>query len=134
MDRLFLSKGAEPLGTAYASPQFERAAAQDGTWESRLVFLRGLLDWCEKVPILIDFSSRRKNSLGEFETGSTGHDVDSAALTACGMDISLEAATVCEEHVSATLMGRNELYLYGTSGQLFCSQLKPKLRLAIAKR
>jgi ubiquinone/menaquinone biosynthesis C-methylase UbiE len=52
MDRLFLSKDMELLGTAYSSPQFERAAAQEGSWEGKLVFLRGILDRCENVPFL----------------------------------------------------------------------------------
>jgi 2-polyprenyl-3-methyl-5-hydroxy-6-metoxy-1,4-benzoquinol methylase len=52
MDRLFLSKGMELLGTSYAPPQFERSAAQASSWESRLVFLRHTLDRCEKIPVL----------------------------------------------------------------------------------
>lgn len=41
MDRLFLSQETELLGTSYATPQFERDATRDGSWESRLAFLRG---------------------------------------------------------------------------------------------
>ncbi len=52
MDRFFLSRETELLVTSYASPQFERAAARDGSWESRLVFLRDVLDRCEKIPVL----------------------------------------------------------------------------------
>ncbi len=52
MDRLFLPKGMELLGTSYASPQFERSAAQPNSWESRLVFLRDVLDRCERIPVL----------------------------------------------------------------------------------
>ena len=52
MDRLFISKDIELLGTSYASPQFERAAAREHSWESRFMFLRDILDQCEKVPIL----------------------------------------------------------------------------------
>jgi 2-polyprenyl-3-methyl-5-hydroxy-6-metoxy-1,4-benzoquinol methylase len=52
MDRLFLSKGMELLGTSYAPPQFERAAAQANSWESRLAFLTHILDRCEKIPVL----------------------------------------------------------------------------------
>jgi ubiquinone/menaquinone biosynthesis C-methylase UbiE len=52
MDRLFLSKEVELLATGYASPQFERAAARESSWESTFVFLRGILDRCEKIPVL----------------------------------------------------------------------------------
>lgn len=52
LDRLFLSEETELLGTTYASPQFERAAARNGSWESRLVFLRHVLDRCERIPIV----------------------------------------------------------------------------------
>ena len=52
MDRLFLSKDIELLGTGYASPQFERAAAREASWESKFVFLRDVLDRCEKIPVL----------------------------------------------------------------------------------
>jgi SAM-dependent methyltransferase len=52
MDRLFLSRGMELLGTSYAPPQFERAAAREGSWESRLVFLKRIFDRCEKIPVL----------------------------------------------------------------------------------
>ena len=52
MDRLFLSQETELLGTSYASPQFERAAARDRSWESRLLFLRDVLNRCEKIPVL----------------------------------------------------------------------------------
>jgi ubiquinone/menaquinone biosynthesis C-methylase UbiE len=50
MDRLFLSKGTELLGTSYASPQFERAAAQADSWESKFAFLKHMLDRCENIP------------------------------------------------------------------------------------
>jgi 2-polyprenyl-3-methyl-5-hydroxy-6-metoxy-1,4-benzoquinol methylase len=52
MDMLFVPKGMELLETSYASPQFERAAEQAGSWESRLKFLRTFLDQCERIPIL----------------------------------------------------------------------------------
>jgi SAM-dependent methyltransferase len=52
MDWLFLSRGMELLGTSYVSPQFERAAAQASSWESRLVPLTHILDRCEKIPVL----------------------------------------------------------------------------------
>ncbi|HTP85401.1 MAG TPA: hypothetical protein VMJ34_00560 [Bryobacteraceae bacterium] len=53
LDRLFTAGGAaELLATAYVSPHFERAASRRGTWESRVVFLRGVLDRCEKIPVL----------------------------------------------------------------------------------
>jgi ubiquinone/menaquinone biosynthesis C-methylase UbiE len=52
MDDLFLSKEMEVLGTSYASPQFERAAARETSWESKFVFLRDVLDRCEKIPVL----------------------------------------------------------------------------------
>ena len=52
MDALFLSKGTELLGTAYAAPQFERSAANRDSWESRFMFLRAFLDRCEAFPIL----------------------------------------------------------------------------------
>jgi len=50
MDRLFVPQGMELLGTSYASPQFERAAAQANSWESKLTFLAPFLDRCEKIP------------------------------------------------------------------------------------
>jgi len=52
MDRLFLSKDVELLGTGYASPQFERAAAREHSWERKFVFLRDILDRCEQIPML----------------------------------------------------------------------------------
>jgi SAM-dependent methyltransferase len=52
MDRLFVSKGMELLGTSYAPPQFERAAARADSWESKLVFLADILERCEKIPVL----------------------------------------------------------------------------------
>jgi hypothetical protein len=39
MDRLFIPKGMELSATSYVPPQFERAAAQANSWESRLTFL-----------------------------------------------------------------------------------------------
>jgi 2-polyprenyl-3-methyl-5-hydroxy-6-metoxy-1,4-benzoquinol methylase len=50
MDRSFVSAGMKLLGTSYASPQFERAAAQADSWEGKFSFLRGLLNRCENVP------------------------------------------------------------------------------------
>src|ERR1700722_577065 len=50
MDRAFVSGGMKLLGTSYASPQFERAAAQANSWEGKFSFLRGLLDRCENIP------------------------------------------------------------------------------------
>jgi ubiquinone/menaquinone biosynthesis C-methylase UbiE len=52
MDELFLSEEMELLGTSYASPQFERAAAREKSWESKFVFLRDVFDRCEKIPVL----------------------------------------------------------------------------------
>ncbi len=52
LDRLFLPLGTELLATAYAAPQFERAASHPGSWESRLAFLRGFLGRCEQIPVL----------------------------------------------------------------------------------
>jgi 2-polyprenyl-3-methyl-5-hydroxy-6-metoxy-1,4-benzoquinol methylase len=52
MDRLFLPRGMELLETSYASPQFERAAAKPDSWERRFMFLRDVLDWCERIPAL----------------------------------------------------------------------------------
>ncbi len=52
LDRLFLSKDMELLTTSYASPQFERAAARANSWESKFMFLRDILDRCEKIPVL----------------------------------------------------------------------------------
>jgi len=52
MDRLFLPKGVELLETGYASPQFERAAAQLNSWESKFVYLRTFLNRCETIPVL----------------------------------------------------------------------------------
>ena len=52
MDDLFLSQGMDLLATAYVSPQFERAAANKNSWESKLKFLRSILERCEKIPIL----------------------------------------------------------------------------------
>jgi 2-polyprenyl-3-methyl-5-hydroxy-6-metoxy-1,4-benzoquinol methylase len=50
MDQLFLSNGMNLLGTSYASPQFERVAAQANSWESKFAFLRSVFDRCENVP------------------------------------------------------------------------------------
>ena len=52
MNELFLSKEMELLGTSYASPQFERAAMRATSWESKFVFLRDVLDRCERIPVL----------------------------------------------------------------------------------
>jgi SAM-dependent methyltransferase len=52
MDRLFLSRDVELLETSYASPQFERAAAQSDSWESKFIYLREFLNRCEGVPML----------------------------------------------------------------------------------
>jgi len=52
MDDLFLSQGLALLATAYVSPQFERAAANENSWESKLKFLRSLIERCENIPIL----------------------------------------------------------------------------------
>ncbi len=52
MDQLFLPRGMELLETGYASPQFERAAAQSDSWESKFLFLRTFLDRCEGIPVL----------------------------------------------------------------------------------
>jgi 2-polyprenyl-3-methyl-5-hydroxy-6-metoxy-1,4-benzoquinol methylase len=52
MDDLFLSQGMELLETAYVSPQFERAAADKNSWESKIKFLRSILERCETIPIL----------------------------------------------------------------------------------
>jgi 2-polyprenyl-3-methyl-5-hydroxy-6-metoxy-1,4-benzoquinol methylase len=50
MNRLFISQGMELLGTSYVSPQFERRAAQQNSWESKFAFLRHLLSRCESIP------------------------------------------------------------------------------------
>jgi SAM-dependent methyltransferase len=50
MDQSFVSGGMELLGTSYASPQFERAAARANSWEGKFSFLRGLLNRCENIP------------------------------------------------------------------------------------
>jgi hypothetical protein len=50
MDRSFVAGGMKLLGTSYASPQFERAAAQANSWEGKFSFLRGLLNRCENIP------------------------------------------------------------------------------------
>lgn len=52
LDDLFLSKGMQLLATEYASPQFERAASDSHSWESKLKFLRSTLDRCEKIRVL----------------------------------------------------------------------------------
>ena len=52
LDKIFLSQGFELLATAYASPQFERAGANSRSWESKLRFLRSILDRCETIPVL----------------------------------------------------------------------------------
>jgi SAM-dependent methyltransferase len=52
MDDLFLSQGMELLETAYVSPQFERAAANRNSWESKIKFLRTILERCETIPFL----------------------------------------------------------------------------------
>lgn len=56
MDELFLPNGMVLLATAYAAPQFERSAANRDSWESKVAFLRALLDRCETVPILRAFT------------------------------------------------------------------------------
>jgi SAM-dependent methyltransferase len=50
MDRSFVSRGMKLLGTSYASPQFERAAARANSWEGKFSFLRGFLNQCENIP------------------------------------------------------------------------------------
>ena len=50
LDRIFAGRGLTLLHTAYAAPQFERAAARAGTWESYMRFLRPVLDQCEHIP------------------------------------------------------------------------------------
>jgi SAM-dependent methyltransferase len=50
MDRLFVSRGLKCLATGYAAPQFERAAAREGSLESKVAFVRPLLDKCETIP------------------------------------------------------------------------------------
>jgi len=50
MDRLFIPQRMELLGTSYASPQFERAAAQANSWESKFAFLKHMLNRCESIP------------------------------------------------------------------------------------
>ncbi|MBV9340934.1 MAG: class I SAM-dependent methyltransferase [Acidobacteria bacterium] len=52
IDQLFVSKRMKLLGTSYASPQFERAAVQAHSWESKLVFLAPFVGGCEKIPFL----------------------------------------------------------------------------------
>lgn len=52
LDRLFLPLGFEALALGYAAPQFDRAAARPGSWESRFTFLRSFLERCERIPIL----------------------------------------------------------------------------------
>jgi SAM-dependent methyltransferase len=52
LDRLFLGRGLRLLETAYASPQFERAATDPHSWERRFVFLRDVLERCERTPVL----------------------------------------------------------------------------------
>lgn len=52
MDDLFVPRGMELLKTAYAAPQFERAAENTHSWESRFAFLRNFLGSCETIPVL----------------------------------------------------------------------------------
>src|SRR5439155_6894178 len=52
LDRLFVARGLRPLQTAYASPQFERAAADSGSWEHKFLLLRDLLERGERLPVL----------------------------------------------------------------------------------
>jgi SAM-dependent methyltransferase len=56
LDQLFVGRGLEVLDTAYASPQFERAAANPRSWESHFTFLRKALDWSEKTPVVRQFT------------------------------------------------------------------------------
>lgn len=51
LDILFVPRGLRLVETAYAAPQFERAAASP-SWERKFQFLRGTLDICERLPIL----------------------------------------------------------------------------------
>ena len=50
LDSLFLGRRLEAVDRGFAAPQFERAAAKMGSWESRVAFLRELLEWAERVP------------------------------------------------------------------------------------
>jgi SAM-dependent methyltransferase len=50
MDRLFVTRGLELIATGYAAPQFERAGARAGSIESRIAFVRPLLERCETIP------------------------------------------------------------------------------------
>lgn len=50
LDELFVGRGLELIETAFASPQFERAATQADSWERHFVFLRDFLEWSETVP------------------------------------------------------------------------------------
>ncbi|HWY07250.1 MAG TPA: class I SAM-dependent methyltransferase [Candidatus Acidoferrales bacterium] len=53
MDSLF--SFVTPIGTEYATPQFERAGAEKRRWEHKLIFLRKMLDRCESIPVLREF-------------------------------------------------------------------------------
>jgi hypothetical protein len=50
LDGLFRRRAMEHLATGYAAPQFERRAADASRWESRLGFVRPILDVLEDVP------------------------------------------------------------------------------------
>jgi 2-polyprenyl-3-methyl-5-hydroxy-6-metoxy-1,4-benzoquinol methylase len=52
LDRLFIGAGLQILETAYAAPQFERAAQASGSWERNFLFLRDFLERCEDTPVL----------------------------------------------------------------------------------
>ena len=50
--RCFSRSDLNLLATSYASPQFERAAADPNSWEAKFSFLRSIFDRCESIPIL----------------------------------------------------------------------------------
>jgi ubiquinone/menaquinone biosynthesis C-methylase UbiE len=50
LDRLFFERGFDVVATEYVTPQFERAATRNGSWESRLSFLRDFLERLTAVP------------------------------------------------------------------------------------
>jgi SAM-dependent methyltransferase len=52
LDRFFECRGLRQIETAYASPQFERAATRPNSWERYFTFLRSALERSENTPVL----------------------------------------------------------------------------------
>jgi SAM-dependent methyltransferase len=56
LDNLFVRRGMHVIGTAYATPQFERDSSAATGWERHVARVRPLLDKSEKIPGLRRFT------------------------------------------------------------------------------